>query len=118
MISIVIPTYNEKTNIKHVIDEIKAALLDSGIKSYEIIVVDDHSSDGTFEAASAMRPDEVRCIRLSRQSGSHVALRAGIKKARGEAVLCISADGQDDPACLKNMLEKRKSGATVVRAMA
>ncbi|MFA6078138.1 MAG: glycosyltransferase family 2 protein [Candidatus Omnitrophota bacterium] len=117
MISIVIPTYNEKTNIKHVIGEIKSAVLDSGVKSYEIIVVDDHSSDGTFEAVDALKAGEVRCVRLSRQSGSHVALRAGIKKAKGEAVLCISADGQDDPACLKKMLEKRKAGAAVVWAL-
>jgi dolichol-phosphate mannosyltransferase len=117
-LSIVIPALNEKENIGSTIEEILKSLGPSGdITGREVIVVDDHSTDGTFDAVMRLGMPEVRCVRLSRRCGSHTALRAGIKEASGDAVLCISADGQDDPACIRQMVDKWKSGARVVWAL-
>lgn len=116
-LSVVIPAYNEATNIGAVISELqKTIAVCSDVSATEIIVVDDHSSDQTFETVKQL-PSPVRCIRLSRRSGSHTALRAGIRLATGDAVLCISADGQDNPQVLSEMLIKWKMGVHTVWAI-
>ncbi|MFC1620970.1 glycosyltransferase family 2 protein [Candidatus Omnitrophota bacterium] len=128
-ISIVIPAYNEAKNIKTTINELFTTLenldpvqmrcLDTASvqDSFEIIVVDDHSSDDLFDVVQGMHDSRVKCLRLSKRSGSHIALRAGIKEAAGNIVLYISADGQDNPACLEDMLKKWRNGAKVVWAV-
>jgi len=117
-LSIVIPAYNEEQNIGVIVKESLSSIESvSAISEVEIIVVDDHSSDNTFKVIEDLNDNRVRCLRLSKRSGSHVALRAGIRSASGDAVLCISADGQDDPAALKDMIEKRAKGSKVVWAL-
>lgn len=117
-ISIVIPTYNESDNIKFTIQEIFMILNKiSDINRVEIIIVDDHSSDITFAVIKEMNDLRVKCLRLSRRCGSHTAIRAGLRETTGDVILCISADGQDDPVCLINMLEKWRSGIHVVWAL-
>jgi len=117
-ISVVIPVYNESDNIKTTIRELfSVADKIPGIEKIEIIVVDDRSQDGSYDAANSLNDSRVKCVRLSRRSGSHTALRAGIKESGNEAVLCISADGQDDPSCLGGMLEKWSGGSKVVWAL-
>ncbi len=117
-ISAVIPSYNESGNIVRTIQEIFSAVKGADDSaSVQVIVVDDHSCDGTYETLAGIKDPGVICIRLSRRSGSHTALRAGMKEAAGEAVLCISADGQDDPSCLKEMVDKYRNGANIVWAM-
>lgn len=114
-ISVVIPAYNESENIAPTVEELFLALgRIHSIGKVQIIVVDDHSSDDMCGAVSRLGDPCVLCIRLSRRSGSHTALRAGIAEAAGDAVLCISADGQDDPSCVGAMLEKWQGGAQVV----
>ena len=118
MFSIIIPAYNESSNIKTTIIELLDVLSDTYfISNYEIIVVDDHSDDSTFQEVKSFNDRKVKCIRLSRRSGSHIALRAGISLARGDAVLCISADGQDDPNVLEEMLKKWQEGAQTIWAL-
>jgi len=117
-ISIVVPAYNESRNIKTTISElfdVSSKIVD--VKKVEIIVVDDHSSDNTYDTVVNMNDPRVSCIMLSRRSGSHTALRAGMREAGGDAVLCISADGQDNPLCLKDMLRSWRSGAKIVWAL-
>jgi len=89
----------------------------SGI-AIDIIVVDDHSSDGTFKQVQDINDSRVDCLRLSRRSGSHVALRAGLRAVTGDATICIPADGQEDPKFFKQMLAKWAQGAQVVWALA
>lgn len=108
-LSIVLPAYNEASNIERVVDELISTIEKiSLVTSYEIVVCDDHSNDYTFQLINkkAQRNNKIKSIRLSRRSGSHTALRAGIAKASGELVLCISADGQDDPVVLEKMIRK------------
>lgn len=114
-LSVVIPAYNEGQNIPRIVAELSRQI--SGIPDItqsEIIICDDHSSDDTLRAVEQLCNPNVKCVRLSRRSGSHVAIRAGLSVARGDAVLCISADGQDDPAALPKMIQKIKEGKQIV----
>ncbi len=114
-LSIVIPAYNEAKNIESITEQLNQVTGQcSDVKNYEIIVVDDHSSDQTFEAVKSLKNPKIYCIRLSRRSGSHTALRAGISVARGDLALSISADGQDDAGILNDMIAKLKTGCQVV----
>jgi dolichol-phosphate mannosyltransferase len=116
-LSVIIPAYNEAGIIVNTITEIIGILNRLVEESYEIIIIDDHSSDNTFDVIKKIGNSKVRCIRLSRNSGSHVALRAGLSQATGDVVLHISSDGQDDPSCLKDMLDKWRSGHKIVWAI-
>jgi dolichol-phosphate mannosyltransferase len=117
--SIIIPALNEAENITTTIDEVETCL---GLSSeepipYEIIVIDDYSSDGTFDKVKESDNTKVRCIRLSRRSGSHIALRAGLDAATGDCAICIAADGQDNPQALREMITRWKSGVDIVWAL-
>ena len=118
MISVVIPAYNESANIQLTVNEIIKGLKSTAyVKRFEILVMDDHSSDGTFEQVVNMQLPEVRGIRLSQNCGSYTAIRAGLNEANGDAVICISADGQDNPEAIPKMVEKWANGAQVVWAL-
>ena len=117
-LSIVIPAYNEKNNIDITIDELLRFINTiPDINDFQVLVVDDHSSDDTYDIVCQIKNPRIICLRLSRRSGSFTALRAGYAEAKGDAVLCISADGQDDHFCLINMLQKLRNGANVVWAL-
>jgi dolichol-phosphate mannosyltransferase len=117
-LSVIIPAYNESQNIIHVVGELESTILQcSYISRFEFIIVDDHSSDGTFQQVTSIKKSNVHAIRLSRRSGSHTSLRAGLKRAKGEIVLCISADGQDNPEVLNHMIEKIREGHHTVWAL-
>ncbi len=118
MLSVIIPCYNEEANIKAMLDELLSVIKRTSVlDSYEIIVVDDHSSDNTFEAIKNMKSAGVSCIRLKERMGSHIAIRAGLKEARGEAALFLPADGQENPEVLAAMIKKWQNGARVVWAL-
>ncbi len=117
-LSVVIPAHNESKNISNTIIELfDISRKLRNITKLQVIVVDDHSSDDTYQVVNKLNDARIICLRLSRRSGSHTALRVGSREASGRVVLCISADGQDDPSCLKLMLEKWEDGATVVWAI-
>ncbi len=116
-ISVVIPAYNEVNLIVETVKEVVSELNNLSLPGYEVIVVDDGSYDATFDLIKKLANPRVRCIRLSRNSGSHIALRAGLAEAKGDAVLCISADGQDDSGCLREMLELWRKGNKIIWAL-
>lgn len=117
-ISIVIPAYNESGSITFCIKELLSTVDNlPDIDEVQIIVIDDHSTDNTFGIVSHMTDPRILCLRLSKRSGSHTAIRAGLRETNGDAVLCISADGQEDPGCLKQMLDKWNSGDKIIWAL-
>ena len=114
-ISVLISAYNESDNIKNTIEEVLSVVKKiSEIENTQIIVIDDHSSDNTYEIAKQMN---VSCLRLSRRSGFHVAVRAGMMNAKGDVAIYISADGQEDISCLPEMLKKWRKGAQIIWAI-
>lgn len=117
-ISVVIPAHNEATGITHSLSEIGAVLESCGV-AFELIVVDDGSKDRTFEVLRvlAAKDQRVRGIRLSRNFGKEGALLAGIRAARGRAVITMDADLQHPPALIPTMLKKWRQGAQVVHAV-
>jgi dolichol-phosphate mannosyltransferase len=114
-LSIVIPALNEREALPGLLEEI-AAVCDRLELSWEAIVVDDGSSDGTtglIEELAAERP-ELRCVRLRRNFGKSAALAAGFEFSSGETIVTIDGDGQDDPADIPRLLEALAGGADLV----
>jgi len=93
MISIVIPAYNEESRIKGSLTEVFTFMSDSGM-GYEIIVVDDGSSDGTSRIVERMAADspKMRLVRYEKNRGKGHALRTGVLVAKGDFVLVMDAD--------------------------
>lgn len=115
MLSIVIPLYNENASLEELHAEISGAA-ENGRVDVEMIFVDDGSSDGGWETIQKLgRKDRrVRGIRFRRNFGKAAALTAGFKAARGELVMTMDADLQDDPKGIPAFLEKIESGLDVV----
>ena len=113
-ISIVIPAYNEERNILPVFSAIQSSLPED---IYEIIFVDDGSSDATAEAVRNLRAREslVRLIRFGRNFGQQSALLAGLEAARGAAVITLDCDLQHPPELLPEMVQAWRNGSKVVQ---
>ena len=117
MISIVTPAFNEAANLPALYDRLVAAMREVG-GDWEWIVVDDHSRDDTFAVieALALRDARVRGFRLSRNSGSHVAITCGLHQVDSDAAVMMAADLQDPPETLATMVARWRQGAQVVWA--
>ncbi len=105
-LSVVIPVYNEKDNLLPLWSEMRAAL-ESISRTYEVILVDDGSDDGSAEVLAEMRRScrDIRVLRLSRNCGQTAALMAGFRAARGEIFVTLDADLQNDPADIRALLD-------------
>ena len=115
MISIVIPLHNEERSIALLYDELQAALEPLG-QEWEAVFVDDGSVDGSFAALTRLHNEHenVRVVRLRRNFGKATALATGFGQARGEIVVTIDADLQDDPAEIPRLLVKLDEGFDLV----
>lgn len=104
-ISVVLPCHNEQDNLRPLVDAIRQAL-DPLRRSYEIIVTDDRSSDGSWELLRELSTADarVRAQRFERQSGQSAALWAGMRAAQGRIIVTLDADLQNDPADLPTLL--------------
>jgi glycosyltransferase involved in cell wall biosynthesis len=114
-LSIVIPVYNEEESVEPLVAEITSVVHRLG-KSHEIIIVDDGSRDRTFECLASLRQQNcaLRVIRLRRNFGQTAALAAGLNYARGEFVVLMDGDGQNDPADIPALLAQLEKGADLV----
>ena len=108
-VSVLMPAYNEAENLTEVIPTTAAALEGLGV-SWEIVIIDDGSTDGTRTVMSGLRSPNVRYIRLRRNAGKSAALSVGLDHVHGERVVLMDADGQDDPAELGKMLAALDNG--------
>lgn len=115
MISVVSPAYNEGANLQDVYERLRNALDDVGLR-WEWVVVDDHSADDTFRVLSgiAAADTRVRGLRLSRNCGSHTAIRCAVHYAEGDAVALLASDLEDPPEVIQRMWAERGKGAQLV----
>lgn len=116
-LSIVVPAYDESGALPALIEELDRVLAEIG-GSHEMIFVDDGSTDGTGDllaAIAAERPEgEMAVVRLGRNLGKSAALAAGFERSRGDRVVTLDADGQDDPAEIPALLAKLEEGYDLV----
>ena len=106
-LSIVIPVFNERDNIQPLTTELMGALEPLG-RSFEILFVNDGSSDGSAEVLRALRTADrrIRVLTLSRNTGQTAAFSAGFSAARGQIVVTLDGDRQNDPRDIPLLLEK------------
>lgn len=119
-LSIVCPLFDEAGNVRELVTRIAAiAQRQTPPVSYEIVLVNDGSRDGTLQAARDVAVDvpAVRIVNLSRNFGHQIAATAGIDVARGSAVILMDGDLQDPPELIGRFLEKWREGYDVVYAI-
>jgi len=104
-ISVVVPVKNEADNIRPLIDEILRAL--KGRERFEIVYVDDGSTDETPAVLKALRAEvpELRAVRHAKNSGQSAAIRTGVHAARGALIATLDGDGQNDPADIPMLID-------------
>lgn len=118
MISVVAPIYNERETLDELHRRLTGVLETLG-DEYEIVLVDDGSSDGSWTQmlALAARDRRLRLLRLSRNFGHQAALSAGLDAARGDAVVLMDADLQDPPEVIPDLVAQWRDGFDVVYAV-
>ncbi len=116
--SIIAPIYNELENIPELYRRVKE-VMDSTGETWELVLVDDGSTDGSTDAICELgRQDKrVRPVIFARNFGHQIAITAGWDYARGEAIVIIDADLQDPPEVILEMAKKWKEGYEVVYAV-
>ena len=113
-VSLVIPVYNERENLAPLVEEIHSALAG---RRYEIVAVDDGSTDGSLQELKALktRRPELHIVSFAANAGQTAAFAAGFQAARGDVIVTLDADGQNNPADVPALLEAlSQSGATAV----
>ena len=111
MLSVIIPIYNEEENVPELHEELRRVLDGLG-RAYEIIYVDDGSSDGSFRLLKGLadRHPEVVVIQFRRNFGQTAALAAGMDASRGDVLIFMDGDLQNDPADIPRLLETMEDG--------
>src|SRR5665647_1280411 len=112
-ISVVVPVYNEAQNLPILYEEICEALQG---QSWELILIDDGSTDSSHQVAAAIhqRDSRVRVVRLRRNFGKTPALSAGMSVARGDVIVIMDGDLQDDPKGIPGLLRALDGGIDMV----
>ena len=118
LVSFVIPCYRSEKTIGAVTEEIKSTMSAIEGYDYEIVLVNDCSPDGTFEAIAALaRADKrITAINLAKNFGQHAALMCGMRRTKGDVIVCLDDDGQTPADEVGKLLEKIDAGYDVVYA--
>jgi len=115
-LTVVVPVHNERATLAPLMEELHSALDRFG-EPWEALFVDDGSHDGSFDELVSLRDlgdERIRAVRLRRNAGKAAALGIGFERARGEVVVTIDADLQDDPAEIPRLLERLGEGYDLV----
>ena len=117
-LTVVVPVFNEQDNLAPLVAEIVAALRPAA--AFEIVYVDDSSSDDSLQRLVALKEDvpELRVLRHARQSGQSTAIRTGVRAAKGAWIATLDGDGQNDPADIPKLLAARASADPKVKLFA
>ncbi len=113
-LSVVVPVFNEEESLKTLYSRICQSL--EGKHGYELIFIDDGSTDGSFSILESICSEDsrVRVIRFRRNFGQTAALSAGFKYSRGAIIVPLDADGQNDPADICKLIDKLNEGYDIV----
>ncbi len=117
--SIVVPVYNEREALPELYRRVKAVMESLG-EPWELVLVDDGSTDGSTEYMRQLRaqdPEHVRPVIFARNFGHQIAVTAGLDYARGQAVVIMDADLQDPPEVIPDLVAKWREGYQVVYAV-
>jgi len=120
LVSVIVPVYNEQAGINDFLDKELKPALEKLAEETEIILVDDGSRDESLKLIRAWGTEQkqkVRIIALVKNFGKEIALTAGIREARGDAVITLDADGQHPAEEIPRMVEKWHKGARIVTAV-
>ena len=119
MVSIVLPVFNEEQGIEEFANNLIAELNSAKINEFELIFVNDGSTDNSLEAIKKIcsKSEQFGFINLSRNFGHQIAVSAGIDFASGDYVVLLDSDGQDPPSVIPSMLAKMDEGFDVVYAV-
>jgi undecaprenyl-phosphate 4-deoxy-4-formamido-L-arabinose transferase len=116
LVSVVVPVFNEASRLEELYRRTTQAM-DEGGRAYELIFVDDGSTDGTFATLEALHAEaeegRLRVVRFKRNSGQHPAMHAGFVRARGEIVVTMDGDLQNPPEEIVRLVEAVEQGADV-----
>src|SRR2546429_4648409 len=113
-LSLVAPVYNERDSLPVLVEEVARALAG---RSYEIVAVDDGSTDGSLDVLKALKRDhpELHIVAFAANAGQTAAFAAGFRAARGRVAVTLDADLQNDPADIPALLDElERSGAAAV----
>lgn len=112
-LSIVVPLFNEEANVRPLARAVRESLEE---EDWELLLVDDGSSDDTANVAEEVsrRDERVRVVRLARNYGQTAAMQAGFDRARGDVVVSMDGDLQNDPADIPRLLKKMEDGYDLV----
>ena len=115
-ISYVIPVFNEELNIRNTIYKVKDAFNQNDIKSFEIIFIDDGSTDKTVEVIKTFiqQGDPIKCICLTRNFGHQEALTAGLSNSKSDLIAVLDGDLQDPPSVINEFIKAAKNGYDVI----
>ena len=118
-VSLVVPCFNEQDNIVPFYDAIIKVFSEIPDAAFELMFVDDGSSDSTFDRIQALhdKDDRVKCISFSRNFGKEAALFAGIRNVSGDCTVVLDADLQHPPVLIKEMYSLWKEGFQVVEGI-
>lgn len=122
VISIVLPVYNEIDCLPSVVHELYSYLSEMETRyQWKLLFVDDCSDDGSFEyldkaAADAPQNVQLTVVQLAKNSGSHIAITAGLRLAQGEYTIIMASDGQDPNSVIEKLLNKWEAGYQIVLA--
>ncbi len=115
LVSVIIPLLNEEESLRELHEQLKNVLSRIG-GNYELIFIDDGSTDNSFKVIRELRQrnNRVKAVRFRRNYGKSAALAVGFQKAQGEYVITMDADLQDDPSEIPNIVRELKGGLDVV----
>jgi len=113
-VSLVVPVYDEERTIEQVVRQ-AVEVLEKDSRTFEVIVVDDGSKDGTWAAIERLHAgdERVKAVRFKRNFGQHPAMHAGLVRARGDIVVTMDGDLQNQPADLPKLIAAVANGADV-----
>ncbi|HYA36185.1 MAG TPA: glycosyltransferase family 2 protein [Candidatus Binataceae bacterium] len=109
-ISVVIPLFNERDNLRPLYEELSRVLASMNV-SYEVLFVDDGSTDGSIDELRKIKTEDahVRVVRLARNTGQTAGLQCGFQRSTGDVVVAIDSDGENDPADIPRLVERLRS---------